>query len=182
MLIICSACDFNFLCDLCTINLFSMWFSHIVKFITYFLLHTFMGYSFTILNILNFSHTVLLFSHGIFPPHDPSSITPMMSYVIYFSQHHMVKSTFTSFCVFFFYVMFFHKEFPAHLSGDVWKFIGLLCVFSLSQHSEGRPNGMKTEENQSCLQQAPSSTPFGEKTKYQTWLRTKEMLFTLRFW
>ncbi|TTL72953.1 GEM-interacting protein [Bagarius yarrelli] len=27
------------------------------------------------------------------------------------------------------------------------------------EHSEG-PNGMKTEENQSCLQQAPSSTPF----------------------
>ncbi|MEQ2224741.1 hypothetical protein ILYODFUR_010573 [Ilyodon furcidens] len=34
--------------------------------------------------------------------------------------------------------------------------------FTSSDHTEGRKEGMKTEENQqSCLQQPPSSTPFG---------------------
>lgn len=36
-------------------------------------------------------------------------------------------------------------------------------VFLCSDHTEGRREGMKTEENQqSCLQQPPSSTPFGQ--------------------
>uniref|UniRef100_A0A672IAB7 LIM homeobox transcription factor 1-alpha n=1 Tax=Salarias fasciatus TaxID=181472 RepID=A0A672IAB7_SALFA len=38
---------------------------------------------------------------------------------------------------------------------------GNICVFCPSDHTEGRREGMKTEESQqSCLQQPPSSTPF----------------------
>lgn len=37
---------------------------------------------------------------------------------------------------------------------------------SCSDHTEGRREGMKTEENQqSCQQQPPSSTPFGKTSK-----------------
>ncbi|XP_008327826.1 LIM homeobox transcription factor 1-alpha isoform X1 [Cynoglossus semilaevis] len=43
---------------------------------------------------------------------------------------------------------------PTEISGGV--------CFSSSDHTEGRSEGMKTEESQqSCLQQPPSSTPFG---------------------
>uniref|UniRef100_A0A9J8A1B3 LIM homeobox transcription factor 1-alpha n=2 Tax=Cyprinidae TaxID=7953 RepID=A0A9J8A1B3_CYPCA len=41
---------------------------------------------------------------------------------------------------------------PTEISGGV--------CFSASQHSKEGRNGMKTEENQSCLQQAPSATPY----------------------
>uniref|UniRef100_A0A3B4WEN9 LIM homeobox transcription factor 1, alpha-like n=1 Tax=Seriola lalandi dorsalis TaxID=1841481 RepID=A0A3B4WEN9_SERLL len=44
---------------------------------------------------------------------------------------------------------------PTEISGGV--------CFTSSDHTEGRREGMKTEESQqSCLQQPPSSTPFGE--------------------
>ncbi|XP_021480164.1 LIM homeobox transcription factor 1-beta isoform X1 [Oncorhynchus mykiss] len=35
--------------------------------------------------------------------------------------------------------------------------------FTSSEHDEGRRDGMKTEETQSCLQQPPASTPFGSE-------------------
>ncbi|XP_041941390.1 LOW QUALITY PROTEIN: LIM homeobox transcription factor 1-alpha [Alosa alosa] len=41
---------------------------------------------------------------------------------------------------------------PTEISGGV--------CFTLSEHSEGRRDRMKTEENQSCLQQGPSATAF----------------------
>lgn len=49
---------------------------------------------------------------------------------------------------------------------SIWVFFVVLLVFS--QHSKEGRNGMKTEENQSCLQQAPSATPYGEYSAYWT--------------
>lgn len=71
--------------------------------------------------------------------------------------------------IFFLFYEFIYFSFILFHISYVWWCRRCVCVSPVcpcSDHTEGRREGMKTEEKQqSCLQQPPSSTPFGEDSR-----------------